>query len=68
MPGACLEGDVMKMKTIYVLTRDYRSYTIGIRPVEPHIDVDVPDNFSGGPETYHPDTQEWIPDELKKPK
>ncbi|PHM58244.1 hypothetical protein Xhom_01257 [Xenorhabdus hominickii] len=53
----------MNMKTIYVLTRDYRSYTIGIRPIEPHIDVNVPEDFSGGAKTYDPDTREWIPDE-----
>ncbi|WP_323866937.1 tail fiber assembly protein [Xenorhabdus szentirmaii] len=54
-------------RTIYVLTRDYRSYTEGAKPVEPYIEVTVPSDFSGGMKTYSPDIDEWISDEYVSP-
>ncbi|WP_431021977.1 tail fiber assembly protein [Erwinia rhapontici] len=48
---------------IYVSKGDYRSY--GFSPElwgGNTLEVEVPDNFSGGNKTYNPDTRGWVDD------
>lgn len=55
------------MKTIYVSTQDYRSYAAQEIDGWPTIPVQVPDDFSGGAKTYHPDTNTWVDDIIPQP-
>lgn len=48
---------------IYVWKGDYRSYGFAASNWGGDtLEVEVPDNFSGGNKTYNPETQEWIID------
>ncbi|MEX3020226.1 tail fiber assembly protein [Kluyvera sp. STS39-E] len=47
---------------IYVSTDNYRSISYSPIPGWETIQVEVPDNFSGGNKTYNPETGNWITD------
>lgn len=52
------------MKTIYVNTEDYRSYSTTPDVIWDTIEVKVSNDFQGGGKTYNPLTKEWIDDPI----
>ncbi|MBN3247521.1 tail fiber assembly protein [Pectobacterium brasiliense] len=55
------------MKSIYVFTSDYRSFSSTEDVVGETILVQVPDDFVGGAKTYNAERNEWIDDSQHKP-